>query len=82
MKTVERNEDMSPTGILRLYQQDDGDIVVAIVPDLDDMRRNYRESIEFCAIGAGGGRSPKTLAALRNLMAAMEEDNKDRPIST
>ncbi len=79
LRTVERNEDMSSSGKLRLHQQGDGDVIVAIIPDPEEERRG-RNSVEFCAIGCGGGRSPKTLAALRNLITAMEEDNKERPI--
>ena len=32
-KMVERYEDMSPLGRLRVYKQDDGDLIVEIVPD-------------------------------------------------
>ena len=72
-KIVERYEDMSPDGRLRLLQQEDGDVIVAIVP-ASDSRRPMVE-VEFCSCGAGGGQSPKTLEALRNLITAMHQDN-------
>lgn len=78
MRSVERFEDMSPTGKLRLIEQDDGDMIVAIVPDVEESNRNGRLpvslSVEFCTFG-GGGQSPRTLDALRDLMTAMVLDN-------
>jgi hypothetical protein len=73
---VERYEDMSPLGRLRLYKQDDGDMIVAIIPDPDCP--SGHDSVEFCSCGSGGGQSPKTLQALYALMAAIEADNADR----
>lgn len=75
---VERNEDMSPRGRLRLIKQEDGDIIVAIVPDLDDPSQR---AVEFCMPFTGGGRSSHTLKALRKLFEAMERDNKETPIN-
>ena len=66
---VERYEDMSPLGRLRVFQQDDGDMIICAIAD-----DGASESVEFCN---SGGKSPRTLAALRALMNAMEEDNKD-----
>lgn len=78
---VERNEDMSPDGKLRIIRQNDGDIIIGIIPGFDkDIV--FGQSVEFCECGSGGGRSPKTRRALIALMKAMEEDNADRPIST
>lgn len=77
--TVERREDMSPLGRLCLIQQADGDVLVVIRPD-PNARSWERQSVEFCSVGAGGGRSPRTLAALRELMKAMDEDNREQPI--
>ena len=79
-RSVERREDMSPDGVLRIRQQSDGDIIVACE------RSNYENmtleicSVEFCATGAGGGRSPRVLQALIALMDAIELDNLERPI--
>lgn len=73
---VDRKEDMSPTGFLRLYMQPDGDVLVSVTAE--DMHGNKRGPlcVEFCTY-AGGGRSPRTLKALRELMRAMAEDNAD-----
>jgi hypothetical protein len=79
-RVVTRNEDMSARGRLRLIQQADGDIIVAVQPERDGLIQSG-ESVEFCVPGAGGGRSSHTLAALRELMDAMERDNREHPIS-
>ena len=80
-RTVTRREDMSARGYLKVLQQDDGDIIVAVYPEEDGLIQPGR-SVEFCAPGAGGGRSTHTMAALRALMVAMEKDNSERPIET
>ena len=80
-RTVTRREDMSARGYLKVLQQDDGDIIVAVYPEEDGLIQ-AGGSVEFCAPGAGGGRSTHTLAALRALMVAMEKDNQERPIAT
>ena len=82
MKNIERRDDMSPNNRLVVHQQEDGDMIVGVVPgSMEEFNRmGFSQSVEFCTIGMGGGRSPKTLYALRNLMEAMEEDNRDRPI--
>ena len=77
---VHREEDMSHDGQLVLLLQKDGDIIVNIRPSSDD--RDYEGSpfgvsVEFCA---SGGRSPRTLKALRGLMEAMKLDNQENPI--
>lgn len=66
----ERPEDMSIIGKLRLIVQPDGDVIVAIC------HSGLMIDIEFCAPGAGGGRSPETWKALRQLALAMQTDNK------
>lgn len=78
MKKVERLEDMSERGKLRILQQDDGDIIVAVQPERNGLLQPG-ESVEFCTIGQGGGRSPRTYLALKALMAAMAEDNAADP---
>jgi hypothetical protein len=76
---VERLEDMSPDGRLRLIRQSDGDIIVVVIPPSKD---GYLDSsaipvsAEFCTHG-GGGQSPRTLQALYTLYEAMEQDCKD-----
>ena len=76
MKAVERVEDMSNRGRLRIYLQPDGDVIVAVLPDPKD---SMRKSVEFCS-HMGGGRSPNTLKALRGLISAIEDDNAKFPI--
>lgn len=81
-RQVERNEDMSTTGVLRIHQQSDGDIIVICERmDVQEMKIE-RCAVEFCALGAGGGRSPKVRDALLTLMDAIEQDNAERPIAT
>lgn len=77
LRTVERNEDMSPDTKLRIHVQFDGDIQVTIISN--DGKSLYK-TVEFCAMGEGGGRSLKTREALFALMTAMEEDNTENPI--
>ena len=79
MRRVERLEDMSVRGRLRLLQQEDGDIIVAVQSEKNGMLQ-IGDAVEFCTTGMGGGKSPRTLAALRALMVAMEEDNKAEPM--
>lgn len=81
--SVERKEDMSVEGFLRLHIQDDGDVCLTIGQGSDDFGCNtdgiVRQfaSIEFCSTGAGGGASPETIKCLRKLAVAMAMDNKD-----
>ena len=76
MRVAERFEDMSQRGRLRVLQQDDGDIIVCAMTDPNCPNGFQMADVEFCT---SGGKSPKTLAALRALMQAMAEDNADRP---
>lgn len=78
-RRVDRTEDMSARGRLRLFQQTDGDIIVSAQSERDGLIQ-VGDSVEFCVPGPGGGRSPRTLAALRGLMDAMEADNRENPI--
>lgn len=79
---VQRYEDMSPKGCLRLFRQNDGDIIVCVVPDPHDCeRRNlppFGIGVEFCEFG-GGGHSPHTRKALLALWDAIERDNTENP---
>ena len=75
--SVERYEDMSPDGRLRLVRQPDGDVIVAIIPPLSS--DSPMVVVEFCSVGSGGGQSPNTLAALRDLMEAIRRDNEEQP---
>jgi hypothetical protein len=76
-REVEREEDMSPDGKLKLIQQDDGDIIVVVQESLSEFRATSA-SVEFCIPGTGGGTSPETHKALLHLMEAMAADNERR----
>jgi ATP-dependent protease HslVU (ClpYQ) peptidase subunit len=80
MKMVYRNEDMSPRGKLTVLVQDDGDVIVCS-QGMDRDLVQPGSSVEFCAIGSGGGRSPHTLRALYALVEAIERDNAEQPIA-
>ena len=76
MREAERFEDMSPRGRLQVLQQTDGDMIVCVIKDPNSQGccAGLAASVEFCT---SGGKSPRTLAALRMLMQAMAEDNED-----
>lgn len=78
MLTVDRKEDMSPNGYLRLIMEDDGDIIVSVAgaTNGDDFPNRFAD-VQFCVPFTGGGGSSRTHRALRDLMAAMAEDNGD-----
>ncbi len=78
LERAERLEDMSAKGRLRLWREDDGDVIVEVLPEEDGLVGNGA-SVQFCIPGTGGGRSPKTHAALLALMEAMAEDNREQP---
>jgi hypothetical protein len=73
-----RMGDMDCAAALNVYMQDDGDLVVWVgapyYPNSD-----FKE-VEFCTVGAGGGRSEYTRKALMALIEAIEKDNEERPI--
>lgn len=73
---VKRIEDMSPRGFLRVIVQDDGDVVVAVHEYRDEMVQPG-SAAEFCAPYTGGGKSPHTWKALRELFDAMKRDIDD-----
>ena len=75
---VGRMDDMHKDGVLRVLLQDDGDVQV-FVGSSGHGEEWESASIEFCAPGAGGGRSPRTREALIGLMTAIEADNCDAP---
>ncbi len=74
---VERIEDMSARGRLKIMRGEDGDILVGVITEEGKMA-----DIEFCTMALGGGRSPRTFRALLELMVAMEDDNKEEPIKS
>jgi hypothetical protein len=69
-RDVARCGDMTPLGdsVLRIVLDSDNDVCV-----------EAWGSLEFCNGGGGGGQSPNTRAALIALMAAMEQDNAEKP---
>lgn len=78
---VKRYEDMSPTGMLRLFRQRDGDVILEIVTSMRygmETGEPRSLSVEFCT-GAGGGQSQNTLMALIALIEAMKKDELERP---
>jgi hypothetical protein len=74
-KMVVRRDDMSNCAKLVVHRQPDGDMLVTVIDE-----RGHIAGVEFCSVGMGGGRSPKTLEALRALQHAMAEDYRRRPI--
>lgn len=76
MERYLRKEDMSPDGKLCMVMEDDGDICLSIIRGNNGRNRD----VQFCSIGSGGGKSRHTLEALRNLMHAIELDNKEYPL--
>ena len=73
VRIVDRPEDMSRDGYLRLFIQPDGDVIVMVQSE----GMGQIASVEFCSCGAGGGASPETIKALRRLAKAMAIDNAD-----
>ena len=66
-REVARIGDMSPMDALRVGFDSDNDVYLSTTNPLN--------GVEFCTIGAGGGKSPRTRDAIIALMVAMEEDN-------
>lgn len=74
---VDRKEDMSPDGFLRLTMEEDGDVIVSVASGEPNGGVDRFADVQFCTSFGGGGASPKTHKALRELMRAMAEDNRD-----
>jgi hypothetical protein len=74
---VSRKEDMSAQGQLGIVLDADGDIHVSVFEDDGDGNLERSSSVVFCDCGIRGGRSPRTMNALRELKIAMELDNKE-----
>jgi len=77
IREVKRLEDMSSVGRLHLMLDGDNDVIISIQEQTSDGLIGNSNNVEFCTIGIGGGGSPKTYQALRDLMIAMNEDNND-----
>ena len=76
-KRVGRREDMSADGTLVVGLDSDNDVYVEVSGDRHGEWQSA--AVEFCNGGGGGGASPRTRAALINLMTAIEADNAARP---
>ena len=67
-------------GVLSIYKDNEGDYHIQIMVDdresNDDFENYHRVSLEFVSHCS---RSPETLEALDNLMAAIEKDNYKNP---
>jgi hypothetical protein len=74
---VERREDMSPSGRLRLIMETDGDIIVSIAAGDHSGGIKSFADVQFTVPFIGGGGSQRTYRALRELMRAMAQDNAD-----
>ena len=77
----ERLESMSPDGSLKLFKQEDGDIIVQVTTMQNVFGSRLKErriaAVEFCTPGSGGGGSKRTWKALVDLFEAMRLDNED-----
>lgn len=73
---VERPEDMSPDGRLAVCMDNEGDILIRVIPPVSKAE-SYAPSVEFVAHCP---RSRHTHLALRDLMHAMARDNAERPL--
>lgn len=77
----DRTEDMGTERRLKVTRDGDGDVIISIVTGrglpLHDRSLNLAATVEFCRPGAGV--SPRTHAALLDLIAAMTEDERARP---
>jgi hypothetical protein len=70
---------MHPLTSLNVHLQDDGDVVIWIGHPRFPMPDGEKE-VEFTTIGMGGGRSPHTYKALRELIEAIKRDNEESPV--
>lgn len=75
MRIVKRLGDMGEGTKLELLQEDDGDIIVYVIPETHCIPAHQ---IQFCTL-SGGGRSHKTWMALCELIKAINEDNEEAP---
>jgi len=75
---VERPEDMSQKGKLRVFVEDDGDVIVAVHEEVKDDDGTPMVGpgvdVQFCCPHSGGGHSPETWKALLALAKAMRRD--------
>jgi hypothetical protein len=72
-RDVGRIGDMGKKAHMRVGLDNENDVYVSVWDE------DGGASVEFCTPGSGGGKSPKTRAALLALMIAMETDNTESP---
>lgn len=73
MRDIGRIGDMSPSAHIRVGLDTDNDVYLSVYDEQGG------GAVEFCAPGAGGGKSSRTRKALIALMVAMEADNAADP---
>ena len=81
MREIERAEDISTRGCLRMIDEGRDSVIVAVF-EQDCGQHHGRatpRAVEFCS-SARGGNSPHTHAALLKLMDAMKRDNESIPL--
>lgn len=71
-REIKRICDMREGKALELFKEDDGDIIVAVIPE----KGGLSKGVQFCASGT---QSPRTHRALCELMKAMEADEAEIP---
>lgn len=71
-KVIARLCDMREGKALQLFVEDDGDVIVSVIPE----GGVYAKGAQFCVSGT---QSRRTVNALHELFAAMEEDEKSIP---
>lgn len=74
---TERTGDMGEGTKLQVCREDDGDLIVSVVPQ-DHRFSVDGQQVQFCVPGSGGGRSPRTWEALQALWKAMALDAQER----
>lgn len=71
-KCVARLCDMREGKALQLFIEDDGDVIVSVIPE----GGFYSKGVQFCLSGT---QSHRTTEALHNLFEAMQEDENEMP---
>ncbi|WP_412535947.1 hypothetical protein [Marinobacter sp. MIT932201] len=71
-KAIARICDMREGKALQLFVEDDGDVIVSVIPE----GGIYAKGVQFCASGT---QSRRTVQALHELFEAMAEDEEAIP---
>lgn len=78
LEGAQRPDDMSPDGFIRVCETG-GDVELMVRGRNEKTDEMDEVVVRLCTPGMGGGRSPHTLKLLKDLMAAMERDNREHP---